>query len=76
MSRKIDGDLKTMSPAQLRQEVMKLRRAFRLELNNTGNRRCWVNLLKALPEGRLVKPLTVPRETFLRNCACYYERNR
>ena len=76
MTRKIDADLKAMTAAQLRQEVMRLRSAFRLELNNTGNRRCWVNLLRALPEGRTVRTLSLPREEFLTNCALYFERNQ
>ncbi len=76
MTRKIDDDLKSMTPGQLRQEIMRLRNAFRLELNNSGNRRCWVNLLRALPEGKSIKPLSLPREEFLNNCACYYNRNR
>lgn len=76
MSRKIDDDLKGMSPGQLRQEVMRLRAGFRAELNNTGNRRCWINLLRHLPEGQTISPLTLPRKEFLGNCALYYERNQ
>lgn len=76
MGSKIDDDLKTMTPGQLRQEVMRLRRAFRTELNNTGNRRCWVNLQKHLPEGKTIKALTLPRAEFLGNCAAYYDRNQ
>jgi hypothetical protein len=75
MSRKTDDDVKAMTPAQLRQEVMRLRSAFYTELNNTGNRRCWVNLFRALPEGRRIKPLSLRREEFLHNCAVYYDRN-
>ena len=76
MNRKIDSDLKSMTPAQLRQEVMRLRHAFRTELNNTGNRRCWVNLLMALPEGQSIRALSLPRGEFLGNCAKYYDRNK
>jgi hypothetical protein len=73
---KIDDDLKTMSPAQLRREVMKLRTAFRKELNNTGNRRCWINLFRLLPENKSIDPLSLPREKFLSNCTQYFNRNQ
>jgi len=76
MSRKLDADIVAMTPAQLRQEVMRLRTHFRKELNSTGNRRCWVNLLRALPEGKSIEPLSLRRYEFLRNCARYYDRNR
>lgn len=76
MGRKIDADVKAMTPGQLRQEVMRLRSAFRTELNNTGNRRCWVNLLRALPEGKGINPLSLPRGEFLGNCAVYFDRNQ
>ena len=75
MARKIDDDVKSMTPSQLRREVMRLRSAFRIELNNTGNRRCWINLLRVLPEGKTIDALSLPREKFLGNCAIYYDRN-
>lgn len=76
MSRHIDKDVKEMTLPELRQEVMRFRIAFRKELGSTGNRRCWVNLLKELPEGQSIKPLSLSREVFLANCAWYYERNQ
>jgi hypothetical protein len=76
MSHKIDADVKGMTPARLRQEVMKLRTAIRKEVNHTGNRRCWVNLRAPLPEEAHVRPLSLPRCEFLRNCERYYDRNR
>ncbi len=76
MSIKLDSDLKTMTPPQLRQEVMRLRRAFRKELNNTGNRRCWITLLEALPEGKRIRPLDMPKKIFLGYCGGYYDRNQ
>ena len=76
MGRKIDNDVRTMTQGQLRQEVMRLRGAFRAELNDSGNRRCWVNLLRHLPEGRSIKALSLPRDEFLGNCATYYNRNQ
>ena len=72
---KMDTDVRKMSPKELRREVMRLRTAFRKELDNTGNRRCWINQLKALPEGRTIQPLTLPRNEFLANCASYHARN-
>ncbi len=76
MSAKIDSDLKQMDIGSLRREVMKLRRAIRLELRHTGNRRCWINLANVLPEGGEICPLNLPEEEFLKNCARYYKRNK
>ncbi len=74
--RKIDDDLKSLSDSQLKQEVMKLRRAIRLELRYTGNRWCWKNLASALPEGGTICPLDISEEDFLKYCARYYRRNQ
>ena len=71
-----DLDVQRMTPEQLRKEVMKLRKAFRKELSDTGNSRCWINLLQALPEGKSLNPLTLPENLFLANCARYFKRNR
>jgi hypothetical protein len=73
---KIDEDLLSMSEDELQKEVMKLRTAFRNELNDTGNRRCWITLLKTLPEGKEIEPLDLPEKTFLRNCRRYFRRNQ
>ncbi len=73
---KIDEDLKRMDIASLKREAMKLRRAIRLELRHTGNRRCWMNLANVLPEGGEIYPLDLPEEEFLKNCARYYKRNK
>ena len=72
----LDEDLKTMSESELKAEVMRLRTAFRVELEHTGNHRCWINLLKALPEGKSIKPLTLPKEEFIKNCCRYFDRNQ
>ncbi len=53
---RIDRDVMAMNQRELRHEVMRLRGAFRKELRDTGNRRCWINLLQALPEGETIKP--------------------
>lgn len=76
ISKKQDPDLKDMSLSRLRREVMKLRTAFRKELAGTGNRRCWITLLQALPEGKSIKPLDLPRDQFLANCEQYHDRNQ
>ncbi len=73
---KIDSDLKKMTPRELRREIMRLRTAFRKELADTGNRRCWITLLVALPEGKNIEPLALPKQTFLRNCEHYFDRNQ
>ncbi len=76
MATRVDDDVRNMTPQQLRQEVMKLRKAFTRELSSTGNRRCWINLLEVLPEGRIIKPLSLSRKVFIKNCECYYDRNK
>jgi len=76
MSIRLDEDVKTMTPTQLRREIMRLRAAFRKELGDTGNRRCWITLLKALPEGKMIRPLSLPRHEFLANCEHYHRRNQ
>ena len=73
---RMDEDLKSMTPAELRREVMRLRTAFRKEVADTGNRRCWITLLKALPEGESIDPLTMPPEEFLGHCRRYLRRNQ
>ena len=75
MSRTLDLDIRKMDLVQLRQEVMRLRTAFRKELSCTGNRCCWINLLEALPEGRRIRPLTLAKKSFLKNCEHYFDRN-
>ena len=76
MSSHIDADLKEMTPAQLRREVMKWRHAARQEVCSVGNGRCWTRLITNLPEGEKLKPLTLPSAEFLKNCARYYKRNQ
>lgn len=70
-----DPDLLTMTKAQLRAEVMRLRKAFRKELASTGNHRCWINLLEAV-DGKKIKPIDIPMDEFLGNCKRYYKRNQ
>jgi hypothetical protein len=72
---KIDPDVKQMTPRELRKEVMRLRTAFRKELNHTGNHRCWITLLEAV-DGKIISPLTLSRDEFLENCEAYHRRNQ
>jgi hypothetical protein len=72
----LDTDLQDMTPSQLRQEVKRLRHACRKELADTCNSRCWITLLESLPEGKKLKPLSMKREAFLKNCSHYYDRNQ
>ena len=65
-----------MTVVELKKEVMHLRDAFRKELEHTGNHRCWINLLQALPEGKKIAPLTLERNVFLGNCKRYFDRNQ
>jgi len=74
--RRLDPDVKAMTPPQLRQEVMRLRSAFDRELFCTGNRRCWITLLAESRGGKSIQPLTLSREEFLRNCGRYFDRNQ
>lgn len=71
-----DEDVRQMTTSQLRREVMRLRTAFRKEAAHRGNHRCWITLLAALPEGKSIQPLTLPRDEFLKNCRRYFDRNQ
>jgi hypothetical protein len=76
MSSKVDDDLKTMTVAQLQDEVMKCRTAVRKEVKSTGNERCWITLHKVLPENSTIDPLTLPESEFIANCRRYHRRNQ
>jgi hypothetical protein len=69
---KADADLLGMTPAELRREVMRLRTAFRKEASQTGNHRCWINLLPDVN----IKPLTLSESEFIGNCKKYWKRNQ
>lgn len=76
MKKDLNADLKTMKPAELRREIIRLRHACRKELADTCNSRCWITLLETLPEGKKLQPLSLKKEAFLKNCARYYQRNQ
>lgn len=70
----IDEDLRGMSRLDLQWEVMRMRRAFRRELNHTGNHRCWINLMEGI-DGKAIKPIDIPEDKFIANCRKYHRRN-
>jgi hypothetical protein len=78
--RRIDLDVVGMSAAARAQEIMRLRAAIRKRRDAQGNAKCWIldeRLFRLLPDGiDEAEPLDLPRETFLRNCARYYDRNQ
>lgn len=76
MGRKLDPDIKAMSHGERGQELQRLRNLFMREANNTGNRRCWVNVRRGCPGGKVIKPLSLLRSEFLGNCAAYFDRNQ
>jgi hypothetical protein len=79
--RKLDVDVREMSEADAKQELMRLRALIRKHRKAEGNARCWLLdeelYEKGLPEGgrqnspKLPPP---PRRTFLKNCERYYDR--
>lgn len=73
---KLDKDVREMSHRQRGREIMRLRRAFERELNHTGNRRCWINLLAGVRGGKKIRPLALSRKVFLGYCGGFYDRNR
>lgn len=80
MSRRQDDDLKAMSPAQLRQEVMKLRSAIRWHRDLEENERCWhcdQQLYgRTLPEYTPAGCMHGDARRILRNCIGYVFRQQ
>ena len=74
MGKPLDPDVKKMTLAERGREIMRLRTAFRRELDRTGNHRCWITLMEAV-DGKRVKPLTLPKQVFIGHCNHYYDRN-
>lgn len=76
---KQDSDLPSMTPAQLRQEVQRLRQAVRKHRDTQENARCWHNdlvLYGTLSEE--VKPgrMLGDEKQLLQNCQRYIRRQR
>ncbi len=78
-SRKMDADLKAMTPARLRREIMRLRRVLRKHRDADENARCWHNdlaLYAVLPEGKPPGKMTLPEAVLLKNCRRYIRRQQ
>ena len=74
-----DRDLKKLTPAALRNEVMRLRKALRKHRDADENARCWHNdlaLYGLLPEGKKPGKLRGPEKVLLRNCLKYIRRQK
>ena len=74
-----DQDVKEMSPAQLRREVMKLRRKIRWHRDREENERCWHcdrQLYAALPEEKPAGNMRGDPALLLRNCLSYICRQK
>ena len=72
----MDDDLKTMTPDELRAEVLKLRTGIRTHRDASGHDLCWFHpeLWSLLPErGEYVKPEVPPKDEFHRRCVLYRE---
>ena len=74
-----DTDIKTMTQAQLRAEIMKLRKALRKHRDAKDNARCWHNdltLYGALPEEKPAGKMIGDEKVFLKNCQRYIRRQQ
>ena len=72
-----DPDLKDLSLAQLRQEVMRLRRGIRRWRDRYDNEECHEEddrLALLLPERKRVHSIAISREDFERNCKRFSAR--
>lgn len=73
----MDEDLTTMTPDELRAEVVKLRTGIRKHRDASGHDLCWFHpeLWSLLPErdGAYVKPEVPPKDEFHRRCVLYRE---
>jgi hypothetical protein len=78
-NRRHDEDVKQMTPAQLRREVMKLRRAIRKHRDADENARCWHNdlvLYAALGEEVPAGTMSGPEDVLLQNCRRYIRQQQ
>ena len=79
MTRRQDPDVKTMTPGQLRHEVMKLRRKIRRHRDLDENARCWhcdLELYAVLPEEKPPGRMTGKARERLRDCIGYVCRQQ
>ena len=71
-----DYDLTTLSPEQLKAELLRLRNGIRQHRDEKGHGRCWLDDLRLydlLPEKLPADTKLPPREEFLENCARFHE---
>lgn len=68
-----DDDLNSMTEAQLRQEVVKLRNAIREQRDQRGHDLCWYlpELWEVLPEKIYPRPVVPPWSEFIQRCAAF-----
>lgn len=74
-----DSDVKEMTLAELRREVMKLRHGIRKHRDTDENARCWHNdlaLYGLLPEEEPPGKMMEPEEKLLVNCRRYIRRQQ
>lgn len=79
MPEKQNPDIKRMTSAQLRRELMQLRHAIRKHRDAQNNARCWHNdlqLYAALPEEQDPGKMIGDEATLLRNCKRYIRRQQ
>ena len=75
MSIKHDRDLKTMTPAQLRREVMRLRHGIRMFCQKKNNAKCHLNEPKLCAlVGMHAGTICLTKKQFKRNCDRYIAR--
>jgi len=69
----MDDDLKTMTDAELRTEVIRLRTAIRAQRDQKGHDLCWYvpELWQVLPEKIQPKPEVPPWGEFMQHCATF-----
>ncbi|MBA3732903.1 hypothetical protein H0W91_00830 [Patescibacteria group bacterium] len=78
---KLDRDIKEMSLSERGKELQRLRNLLRTHKARENNARCWMADItlydSALPEGsKGTGQMNLPRETLLRNCANYIDRQK
>lgn len=79
MAYPVDFDLRQMTPAALRQEVMRLRHKIRWHRDLEENARCWhcdVELYAVLPEERPAGKMQGEPAGLFRNCVRYICRQQ
>ncbi len=68
-----DADLEAMTPAQLKQEIVRLRNAIREQRDQKGHDLCWFvpELWDVLPEKVRPQPEVPAWDEFIQHCAAF-----